>query len=86
LRVKFWPLNKYRKEKERVISPAQAAELQKYGNHDVEVAIAQLEGNIENLMLTETVGPEHIAEAVSRWTGIPVTRLSQNESEVTWTS
>ncbi|KAB2038015.1 hypothetical protein ES319_D03G115500v1 [Gossypium barbadense] len=32
-------------------------------------------------MLTETVGPEHIAEAVSRWTGIPVTRLGQNEKE-----
>ncbi|KAJ3704035.1 hypothetical protein LUZ61_007740 [Rhynchospora tenuis] len=32
-----------------------------------------------NVMLTETVGPEHIAEVVSCWTGIPVTRLGQNE-------
>ncbi|KAB2089757.1 hypothetical protein ES319_A03G082200v1 [Gossypium barbadense] len=32
-------------------------------------------------MLTETVGPEHIAEVVSRWTGIPVTKLGQNEKE-----
>ncbi|CAI5981145.1 unnamed protein product [Closterium sp. NIES-64] len=32
-------------------------------------------------MLTETVGPDQIAEVVSRWTGIPVTRLGQNERE-----
>ena len=32
-------------------------------------------------MLTETVGPEQIAEVVSRWTGIPVTRLGQNEKD-----
>ncbi|XP_042391296.1 chaperone protein ClpB1-like [Zingiber officinale] len=47
---------------------------------EIDVAIAKLEGDAnENLMLTETVGPEHIAEVVSRWTGIPVTRLGQNE-------
>lgn len=32
-------------------------------------------------MLTEHVGPEQIAEVVSRWTGIPVTRLGKNEKE-----
>ncbi len=32
-------------------------------------------------MLTEVVGPEQIAEVVSRWTGIPVTRLGQNERD-----
>ncbi|KAK2359986.1 chaperone protein ClpB1 [Trifolium repens] len=32
-------------------------------------------------MLTETVGPDQIAEVVSRWTGIPVTRLGQNEKK-----
>ncbi|CAI5929116.1 unnamed protein product [Closterium sp. NIES-64] len=32
-------------------------------------------------MLTETVGPDQIAEVVSRWTGIPVTRLGQNDRE-----
>lgn len=30
-------------------------------------------------MLSEAVGVEEIAEIVSRWTGIPVTKLSQNE-------
>ncbi|KEH23885.1 101 kDa heat shock protein [Medicago truncatula] len=32
-------------------------------------------------MLTETVGPDHIAKVVSRWTGTPVTRLVQNDKE-----
>jgi len=32
-------------------------------------------------LLTEKVGPDQIAEIVSRWTGIPVTKLSQNEKQ-----
>lgn len=32
-------------------------------------------------LVTETVGPEQIAEVVSRWTGIPVSKLSQTEKE-----
>nr|QJD20805.1 casein lytic proteinase/heat shock protein [Ziziphus nummularia] len=61
---------------------ARAADLRYGAIQEVESAIAQLEGSTdENLMLTETVGPEHIAEVVSRWTGIPVTRLGQNEKE-----
>ncbi len=32
-------------------------------------------------MLTEEVGPEEIAVVVSRWTGIPVSRLKQSERE-----
>jgi ATP-dependent Clp protease ATP-binding subunit ClpB len=32
-------------------------------------------------LVTELVGPEQIAEVVSRWTGIPVTRLNQTEKE-----
>ncbi|KAF9603036.1 hypothetical protein IFM89_033761 [Coptis chinensis] len=31
--------------------------------------------NEEDMMLPETVGPDQIAEVVSRWTGIPITRL-----------
>ncbi|KAM7480087.1 hypothetical protein LguiA_028300 [Lonicera macranthoides] len=69
-------------EAERRYDLARAADL-KYGAiQEVESAIAKLEGNSdENVMLTETVGPEQIAEVVSRWTGIPVTRLGQNEKE-----
>jgi ATP-dependent Clp protease ATP-binding subunit ClpB len=32
-------------------------------------------------LLTEKVGPDQIAEIVARWTGIPVTKLSQNEKQ-----
>jgi ATP-dependent Clp protease ATP-binding subunit ClpB len=32
-------------------------------------------------MLSEVVGPEQIAEVVSRWTGIPVSRLARGEKE-----
>ena len=69
-------------EAERRYDLARAADL-KYGAiQEVEAAIARLEGSTEeNLMLTETVGPEQIAEVVSRWTGIPVTRLGQTEKE-----
>jgi ATP-dependent Clp protease ATP-binding subunit ClpB len=68
-------------EAERRYDLARAADLRYGAIQEVEAAIAQLEGDtdLENLMLTETVGPDHIAEVVSRWTGIPVTRLGQNE-------
>ncbi|KAF9610799.1 hypothetical protein IFM89_024931 [Coptis chinensis] len=68
-------------EAERRFDLARAADL-KYGAiQEVEAAIARLESsaNEEDLMLPETVGPDQIAEVVSRWTGIPVTRLGQNE-------
>lgn len=35
----------------------------------------------ENRLLSERVGPENIAEIVSRWTHIPVTRLTRTERE-----
>ncbi|KAI3785657.1 hypothetical protein L1987_44781 [Smallanthus sonchifolius] len=69
-------------EAERRYDLTRAADL-KYGAvQEVETAIARIEGTTdENVMLTETVGPEQIAEVVSRWTGIPVTRLGTNEKE-----
>ncbi|CAI9787228.1 unnamed protein product [Fraxinus pennsylvanica] len=69
-------------EAERRYDLARAADL-KYGAiEEVDTAIARLESSAsEDGMLTETVGPEQIAEVVSRWTGIPVTRLGQNEKE-----
>ncbi|KAK3440301.1 hypothetical protein EUGRSUZ_B00581 [Eucalyptus grandis] len=69
-------------EPKRRYDLARAADLRYGAIPEVEHAIAELEGNVEeSLILTETVGPEHIAEVVTRWTGIPVTRLSQNEKE-----
>jgi len=38
-------------------------------------------GSEEKKLLTEKVGPDQIAEIVSRWTGIPVTNLTQNERQ-----
>eukprot|EP00742_Colponemidia_sp_Colp-10_P006159 GILJ01006592.1.p1 GENE.GILJ01006592.1~~GILJ01006592.1.p1 ORF type:complete len:899 (+),score=192.71 GILJ01006592.1:80-2776(+) len=35
----------------------------------------------EDRLLKEVVGPEQIAEVVSRWTGIPVAKLNQNEKD-----
>jgi ATP-dependent Clp protease ATP-binding subunit ClpB len=70
-------------EAERRYDLARAADLRYGAIDEVENAINQLESSTdgENLMLTETVGPDQIAEVVSRWTGIPVTRLGQNEIE-----
>ncbi|XP_038987617.1 chaperone protein ClpB1 [Phoenix dactylifera] len=69
-------------EAERRMDLARVADLRYGALQEIDAAIARLEGDTdENLMLTETVGPEQIAEVVSRWTGIPVTRLGQNEKE-----
>ncbi|KAI8528826.1 hypothetical protein RHMOL_Rhmol12G0178000 [Rhododendron molle] len=57
-------------EAERRYDLARVADI-KYGAfQEVEAAIQRLEESTqENEMLTETVGPEQIAEVVSRWTG-----------------
>ncbi|XP_057995661.1 chaperone protein ClpB1 [Hevea brasiliensis] len=69
-------------EAERRYDLARVADLRYGALEEVDAAIARLEGSTdENLMLTETVKPEHIAEVVSRSTGIPITRLGQNERE-----
>ncbi|KAJ8452273.1 hypothetical protein Cgig2_006078 [Carnegiea gigantea] len=69
-------------EAERRYDLARAADLRYGAIQEVEAAIAKLESSAAELsMLTETVGPEHIAEVVSRWTGIPVTRLGENEKD-----
>lgn len=82
LKQKREELNIAAMEAERRGDLARVADLRYGGIQEVESALARLEGNTdENVMLTETVGPEQIAEVVSRWTGIPVTRLGQNEKE-----
>ncbi|XP_021761516.1 chaperone protein ClpB1 [Chenopodium quinoa] len=69
-------------EAERRYDLARAADLRYGAIQEVEAAIARLESNATDVeLLTETVGPEQIAEVVSRWTGIPVTRLGENEKE-----
>ena len=69
-------------EAERRTNIVRAADLRYGALQEVEATIAKIEGTVdENVMLTETVGPDQIAEVVSRWTGIPVTRLGTNEKK-----
>mmetsp|Transcript_14655 Transcript_14655/g.57512 ORF Transcript_14655/g.57512 Transcript_14655/m.57512 type:complete len:880 (+) Transcript_14655:40-2679(+) len=65
---------------------ARAAELQYQDLPQLEAKLeALLKDQEENggagTLLTEVVGPEAIAEVVSRWTGIPVTKLNQTDRE-----
>lgn len=46
-----------------------------------DAAISAAGGGGDIPMLTDLVGPEQINEIVSRWTGIPVTRLKTSEKE-----
>ena len=53
---------------------------------DAEKVIVELKGNLtvlqkDSAMVNEEVDSEEIAEVVSRWTGIPVSRMLQSEKE-----
>ncbi len=68
---------------ERASDHNRAAEL-KYGRipeleKRLEQAQVRLHANEESSMLREEVTPEEIASAVSRWSGIPVTKLMEGE-------
>jgi ATP-dependent Clp protease ATP-binding subunit ClpB len=72
---------------ERAGQLERAAEL-KYGKlPELEKKLAQFNSQAETQrdsgtsMLREEVGPEEIAEVVAKWTGIPVQRMLQTESE-----
>jgi len=49
--------------------------------HDLEKQKKEYDEKTLSPLLVETVTPEHIAEVVSRWTGIPATKLSQGERQ-----
>ncbi|ORX64071.1 ClpB protein, partial [Basidiobolus meristosporus CBS 931.73] len=78
-------------EAERHRDLAQAADIRYYAIPDIEKRIAELSDlkkqedeemkdvETNDRLLTEIVGPEQIMEVVSRWTGIPVTRLSKTQ-------
>ncbi|EFJ29621.1 hypothetical protein SELMODRAFT_170696 [Selaginella moellendorffii] len=69
-------------EAERRMDLARAADIRYGGLQEIDAAIARIEKEAEeNNMLTEAVGPEQIAEVVSRWTGVPVKRLGQDDKE-----
>jgi ATP-dependent Clp protease ATP-binding subunit ClpA len=79
----------------RVGDHARAADLQYYAIPEQEAVIKKLErekaaaeaklsadhADTGGSMITDVVGPDQINEIVSRWTGIPVTRLKTSEKE-----
>ncbi|RIA82783.1 heat shock protein [Glomus cerebriforme] len=67
-----------------------AADLRYYAIPEIESRIQELQARKDQQdkeksedyhLLTDTVGPEQINEVVSRWTGIPVSRLSKSQAE-----
>jgi len=83
---------KVAEEAERRRNLARVAELRYQVLPELEARLAELTaaeeaatkaagGEAQKGMLTEVVGVEQIAECVSRWTGIPVTKLGQNERD-----
>ncbi|MGE0528029.1 MAG: ATP-dependent chaperone ClpB, partial [Bdellovibrionales bacterium] len=69
---------------EREGSLGRAAEL-KYGRlPELEKRLASMNDRVknrENRMLKEEVGPEEIAEVVAKWTGIPVSKMLESETQ-----
>ncbi len=60
---------------------AKAGELQYKVIPELEAKLKSAATGTEAAMLREEVGPEEIAEAVSRWSGIPVAKLLEGERE-----
>jgi ATP-dependent Clp protease ATP-binding subunit ClpB len=76
-------------EAERRRDLSTVADLRYYAVPDLEKQIKESEEkldqerkqNSQERLVTEVVGPEQIAEVVSRWTGIPVSKLTQTEKQ-----
>lgn len=74
-------------ESERRYDLARVAELRYHVLPNLEKQLEEMNvhaadvNKTDESLLTESVGPEQIAEVVSRWTGIPVTKLKQTEKE-----
>lgn len=88
LQKKREQLDKYRRESEDAQAKGdynKAAELQYSKIPALERDVAKLEAEIEqsseNRILREEVTADEIASIVSRWTGIPVTKLMEGERE-----
>jgi ATP-dependent Clp protease ATP-binding subunit ClpB len=76
-------------EAERRRDLTTVADLRYYAVPDLEKQIRESEERLEqerkssqnDRIVTEVVAPEQIAEVVSRWTGIPVSKLTQSEKQ-----
>lgn len=71
--LRFGAIPELERARETAIKNKETSDRQKAANGDKKKEGKQL--------LTEKVGPEQIAEIVGRWTGIPVTKLTQTEKE-----
>ncbi|KAA0057986.1 chaperone protein ClpB1 [Cucumis melo var. makuwa] len=60
-----------------------AADIRREKLEEVELKIGDVERRIKkhDFIVKDTVGPEEIADEVSRWTGVPVSRLTGEEKE-----
>lgn len=94
LRKKYEGLKHKLNEAERLRDLEKVADLRYGALPEIEKQIKELEmeeqrqqekrrsgESSDDKLLTEIVGADQIAEVVSRWTGIPVTKLSQTEKE-----
>ncbi|MBQ9693992.1 MAG: ATP-dependent chaperone ClpB [Kiritimatiellae bacterium] len=66
---------------QRTYDYARAGELQYKIIPELEAKLKATASDGADVMLREVVGPEEIAEAVSRWSGIPVAKLLEGERE-----
>jgi ATP-dependent Clp protease ATP-binding subunit ClpB len=70
---------------ERRRDTSTAADLRYYAIPEIEKQIAKLtnenSAHSANNLVTEVVGAEQVADVVARWTGIPVSKLSQTEKD-----
>ncbi|KAK5627712.1 hypothetical protein RRF57_003427 [Xylaria bambusicola] len=94
-KVKLDQLKVKAEDAARMGDHARAADLTYYAIPEQEQTIKRLEkekaaadaalsanpDNLGNSMITDIVGPDQINEIVSRWSGIPVTRLKTTEKE-----
>lgn len=48
---------------------------------ELEKKLASVEGKADTAMVEEAVTPDHVAQVVSRWTGVPVDRMLEGEKE-----
>lgn len=66
---------------QRTYDYARAGELQYKVIPELEARLKASASEADDAMLREVVGPEEIAEAVSRWSGVPVSKLLEGERE-----
>ena len=66
---------------QRTYDYARAGELQYKVIPELEARLKASASEATDAMLREVVGPEEIAEAVSRWSGVPVSKLLEGERE-----